>query len=258
MSLIVDSSIRPPHPFEGIHRKLERAHENILNLDSEVRLFFECCDYPVIPHPDDKLFKKAMDYYNQIIVPVRFSVISGEVIHHFRSCLDHIAWHFSSEEYRQSKDGRFIEFPILDTEPTAENKFSRYDRKIKGISKPSVLAMIDRLQPYKPWHDATDHILLIIHDMDRFDKHRELAIMGTGAHVTFDDPELLQKVIRMVEQEGKSFDPAIGQAIKDYGKATPTVAFRKFGKRKIQSVVPGLHQLLNKVGEVISMFENEL
>jgi hypothetical protein len=29
------------------------------------------------------------------VVPPRFSVLAGEIVHHLRSCFDHVTWNFS-------------------------------------------------------------------------------------------------------------------------------------------------------------------
>jgi hypothetical protein len=80
----------PEHPFAGIAEKLKRADENIVNLNGEISKFFAESEYPVIPKPDDKRWKEALEYHRELKVPKRFSVLGGEIIHHFRSCLDHI------------------------------------------------------------------------------------------------------------------------------------------------------------------------
>jgi hypothetical protein len=75
--------------FDGIHEKLKRADENIVNLQAEVSRFFQECEYPVMPKVQDKEHTKALAYYKSMKIPLRFSVLSGEIVHHLRSCLDH-------------------------------------------------------------------------------------------------------------------------------------------------------------------------
>ena len=100
------------HPLDGIQEKLNRADENIGNLNREIVSFFNDGPYPVLPDKDDGLFQEAVDYHSSRIIPQRFSVLAGEIIHHLRSCLDHLAWILSNEEKRV-RDPQGIEFPIF-------------------------------------------------------------------------------------------------------------------------------------------------
>src|SRR5438552_2785214 len=107
-----------PAEFDGIEEKLERAHENIQNLKSEISRFFQECDYPVLPKLNDEKILEAIQYHKTLVIPPRFSVLAGEVVHHLRSCLDHIVWGMSDDASRFSRNSRYIEFPILSTRPT--------------------------------------------------------------------------------------------------------------------------------------------
>jgi hypothetical protein len=111
--------ILPPaqHPFRGIAEKLNRSHENIKNLEAEIARFFKESEYPLLTNDKAEIIPEAVEYHRKLPVPLRFSVLSGEVIHHLRSCLDHIVWHFSSGEYRREHMG-WIEFPILKDRPS--------------------------------------------------------------------------------------------------------------------------------------------
>jgi hypothetical protein len=173
----------PDHPFNGILEKLKRANENIVNFDSEITSFFQKCKYPIIPDAKDRTWEEALDYHRTLQVPKRFSVLTGEIVHHLRSCLDHIVWQFSSPAARRDHEN-MLEFPIY-RKPLTKNEQFRYDGKVQGINKPRVLALIKQLQPYQRGSDAINDPLCIIHDMDRFDKHRELLIVTTCANIFF-------------------------------------------------------------------------
>jgi hypothetical protein len=49
---------------------------------------------------------------------------------------------------------------------------------------------------------------------------------------------------------------ALEPEIKKYGKVTPQIAFREFGRRPIQPVVPGLEELTQAATLVIAAFES--
>ena len=81
-------------------------------------------------------------------IPLRFSVLAGEIVHHLRSCLDHIVWHFSNPAYRtDERKRRYIEFPDLKTR-RVRVRFTQYQRKKKGITDPRVRKLILACQPY--------------------------------------------------------------------------------------------------------------
>ena len=82
----------------------------------------------------------------------------------------------------RSTDWRWIEFPILQTRPSQEHLFTRYERKIEGVAGSPVRDLIKRLQEPYNRPDPVDSLLLIIHNFDVFDKHRELVtVVSTGA-----------------------------------------------------------------------------
>jgi hypothetical protein len=56
---------------------------------------------------------EALEYHRNRPVPLRFSVLAGEVIHQLRSILDRIVWQFSDRRYWEF-NGKWIEFPILE------------------------------------------------------------------------------------------------------------------------------------------------
>jgi hypothetical protein len=68
------------HPFDGIGEKLKRSNENIHNLETEIAYFFESSKYPVLSQDNKKVFLEAIEYHQQRVIPVRFSVLAGEVI----------------------------------------------------------------------------------------------------------------------------------------------------------------------------------
>src|SRR5260370_884562 len=130
-----------PQKFDGIDEKLKRASENVRILEKEIARFFQEGKYPVLPEHDKKQLLEAIDYHKQRAIPLRFGVLAGEIIHHLRSCLDHVAWQFSSPEYRKDHV-RQIEFPVFEKRPVDKDSRARYKRKIKGITDARVLGLI--------------------------------------------------------------------------------------------------------------------
>jgi hypothetical protein len=250
----------PTHPFAGIVEKLKRANENIGNLHGELVAFFEVSDYPLVPDVKSQEWQKAVDYHRSRTIPNRFSVLSGEIIHQMRSCLDHIAWHFSSPEYR-IKGENAIEFPVFRKEPITKDEIGRYGRKVKGIADPKVISLIRAMQPYNRRSDPETDPVCIVHDMDRFDKHRELAIVVSCAAVIIPANAGREVALTMIKySEGKTLNDAelalVRQVLKQNAIVAPQIAFAKFGERKNQFVVPGLLQLHEAIFERVDMFAN--
>jgi hypothetical protein len=110
--------------------------------------------------------------------------------------------------------------------------------------------------------DAIDDPLCIIHDMDRFDKHRELTIVTGIANLTFPNatPDLIAQVWAYKHGKMMTSDEAATalSAIKHDAIVVPEIAFAKFGKREEQFVTPSLSQLLHATRDVMNLFWLEL
>jgi hypothetical protein len=249
------------HPFAGILAKLERADESVHNLHTEILSFFEKSKYPIIPDTNDERWQDSVDYHKQLVIPKRFSVLVGEIVHHLRSCLDHIVWIFSDETSRRLHENA-IQFPIF-SEALNKKTLASFERNIQGVTKPSVRKLIFDFQPYQRGSGALDHPLCIIHDMDRFDKHRELAIVNGCANLTFPSSTsagLLAKIMSYEKREAFTSDDiaAIQRAVKHDAKVTPQIAFANFGNGQRQFVVPAVEYLLNSTIKVVNRFADEV
>jgi hypothetical protein len=245
-----------PADFSGIIEKLKRADENILNLQSEVARFFQECKYPVIPKLNDENILEALSYHRTLPIPLRFSVLAGEIIHHLRSCLDHIVWELSDETYRTSPNFRYIEFPILEVRPAPKDKFTRYERKIKGVRNADALKLIAELQPYHRINPIIDP-LLVIHNMNIADKHRELVIISTTGLIEGLNHRLAREFMRHISGAATTpLTPELKREFDQHGKITPQVSFRDFGGGVIHPIVPRLTQLTSHVRSIIAQFDH--
>ncbi|MDQ2925028.1 MAG: hypothetical protein M3R43_05665, partial [Acidobacteriota bacterium] len=220
--------------------------------------FFKNSKYPILPNVDSEEWQEAVHYFRDIVIPKRFSVLSGEIVHHLRSCFDHIAWHFSSSQYRIEAEN-VIEFPVFREDPVSKDKIRRFERKIKGIARPTVISLIRDMQPYKSGSDPENDPLCIIHDMDRFDKHRELAIVVSCANLVI-QPGIAIEAVRAVTKhsQGEALtvaELALAQrTVNQDAIVSPQVAFSQIGKRKDQFVVSVLSQLHEAAFKRIDLF----
>jgi hypothetical protein len=185
-----------PHALDGARERLKRADENIRNLNREITDFLApapmvtvAVDYgagePIVTDEDRKAYEKLKEFISSTTINPRLRVLTGEIIHHLRCAFDHVAWQLSSADL-QAKSPNQIEFTVFTERPkpcgVRKNKISRYCRKVEGIASPTALARIDALQPYTRTNPLR-HILWLIHDMDRIDKHRELILVAFSGQI---------------------------------------------------------------------------
>lgn len=238
--------------FDGIAQKLCRSKENIRNLEVEANRFFQQSEYPIICDKNKQLIREALEYHKDRPVPLSFGVLAGEIIHHLRSILDHIVWQFSDPIYRQTHM-KWIEFPILETRPAPKELFTRYERKIKGITKPLIRNLIEDLQPYNS-RDPIDSLLLIIHNYDIIDKHRELVVVASAGAIQFPMEALARYIQHQCGLPG-SLPVDLKGEFERHGDIVPQIAFNEFGRAKSEPVVQALSELQNFMVGVISEFD---
>ena len=246
------------HPLDGIRAKLKRAEENIKNLEREITLFFDYGPNRAVPDNDMQAIQKLADLHVDRPVPIRFSVLAGEIVHQLRSALDHLAWQLSSDSYRKKRP-KVIAFPIFKTDPAKEKKMKSYARKVEGMSR-TAKALVERLQPYKS-SASGGHLLQIIEEMDVVEKHRELIFMTRAfRHIRYPGWRFQRNRGSTIESDAKfpyfgvqPFDPAMDVR----GQISVQVAFAEFGVLKYQPIIPSLKQLLDGIRRVIALFDRE-
>jgi hypothetical protein len=79
--------------LDGCWAKIERANENIKNLEAEITALTHPSRYIVIRH-FDRQTKEMVFWALPQIVPLRLSVLAGEIVHHLRSSLDDVVGHW--------------------------------------------------------------------------------------------------------------------------------------------------------------------
>src|ERR1700686_745705 len=78
--------------LDGCYAKLERAKENVRNLNAEIETFLgaDPKPYQVVGEHKGNGLKYAFVVRGNPTMPLRFTVLAGEVVHHLRSILDHL------------------------------------------------------------------------------------------------------------------------------------------------------------------------
>jgi hypothetical protein len=130
------------HPLDECLAKVERAKEQIHYLNNEIDTLLNGHTYSIV----GECQPERQRYIFKIVgppVPLRISVIAGEIIHHLRSCFDYIVWALASKNGLQ--DTEKVSFPVCQT----LDKFKRAVRNgiLKGVSAIHQ-PLIEALQPY--------------------------------------------------------------------------------------------------------------
>src|SRR6266404_964011 len=95
------ATLLSPEQLAGVHEKLKRAEESIRDLNSQIVAFLRERPEGGFSHDKQKAAKEFAEFHAKRVIPLRFGVIAGEVIHHLRSSLEHIAWMLSTDGYRR-------------------------------------------------------------------------------------------------------------------------------------------------------------
>jgi hypothetical protein len=245
------ATILSPKQLSGVYEKLKRADETIQNLNSEIIAFQKERPKGGLSKDKQKASAQLVEFNSKREVPLRFGVITGEIVHHLRSSLDHIAWALSSDEYRLAHP-RYIGFPVAMTEPLKKDEIASYGRQIKGIASPNAVRLIQELQPYTA-PNPTDDPLAILHEFNREDKHHTLVLVVSRWEVGLTIPlRLFTTTMIRSDVDPKLYAPTPADKLKlEFSFA---IAFPQFGKRENQPVIPSLTELANKTSVIIKRF----
>lgn len=256
------------HPLDGARERLNRAEQNIHNLNSEITDFLKPAPIivmtvdverrePIVTDENRKAWED-LQKFGVRKVPLRFRVLAGEIIHHLRCAFDHIAWQLSSPE-SQTKFPTRIEFPVFDKDPSLDKeKLQLYQRKIKGIASATALARIDGLQPHRRPNPLRDPLWLI-HNMDRIDKHREvvmaiqimkLQISAGATAIGFGIQKPWENRPRRVQLVGHS-------DVEMNVKISANITLGEFTGANDESIIPTLVNLLRFTRNSVQSFSGE-
>src|SRR5207302_926971 len=100
-----------PHALDGARERLKRADENIQNLNGEITEFLKPVPVitmsvdmdkrePIITDENRQAWNELTNFIKTQDVKPRFSVLTGEIIHHMRAAFDHLAWQLSSANFQ--------------------------------------------------------------------------------------------------------------------------------------------------------------
>jgi hypothetical protein len=251
----MSASLLSPEQLAGVREKLKRADENILNLNTEISAFLKKSPDGGVGNDKTKAVEKWAKHHAQRPIPPRFPVIAGEVIHHLRSCLDHITWMLSRYDYRNDPaTKKKVAFPIFTKLPKEKAK-TRYDGNVAGITSRAALKLIEDLQPYKVTQPA-NHPLAIIQCFDNIDKHHNLVLVEAtfDAHIQIPSNLFTSRAIIGLDTSEDAYWWRNQPAQQANIQVARQVAFAEFGERKNQPLIPALQQLADAIREIVRQF----
>lgn len=158
-----------PPSLDPCWSKVSQAQAHFDTVYTEIRSFLDTGPYGVViqadTEPDSWVVRgEALQEPNP-----SWSVVIGDCVHNLRSALDYLVWQLALLE--TDTPGDRLEYPIT-FDP---DYFAKKGRpKLAGLPE-AAIDRIEALQPYPGRYDWGDW-LLILHDLDRFDKHRYLQV----------------------------------------------------------------------------------
>lgn len=252
----------PRTALEHIREKLKRANEHIEQLEREVEAFLDEAPNRSIINDNPETTKVFEEFHRNRTVAPRLSVVTGDGLYQLRSSLDHLICALIKRERGNPTNN--TQFPIVVWR--TKEQLRRYDRQIAGISRPEVLATIERFQPY---HGATprNELLAVLKALNNADKHRSLVLSIVVPERRIEFRSSLGPLQFSTAGPDDGTDPPKsilfpdGQeiAVKDIKRSVTTyVAFDQWGDGGTQyrvSIVIGLQAIYRRVDEIVVALE---
>jgi hypothetical protein len=193
-------------PMKACFAKVNRAREDIANLQAEIRAFVDRRPYAVVIDPDFDGFapqdlspSKNARYWaararkgvalrpaiSEHPAELRWSVLIGEIVHNLRSALDQLVFGLSEQFSgpapnpipRRSR-WRAVQFPIT---MQSEDWGSRAGNL--WALPPRLAASFKTLQPFYRRKHPERHPLAVLEELWNGDKHRTVHVLGSLAGV---------------------------------------------------------------------------
>ena len=163
--------------WKGIEAKKDRAVAHAKTLDREVGAFLNSKPYSTERKIYDDGRKWIYIAKDVKPLPSFLAPIFGDWAHNLRTTLDYIVNELVIAN--GARPNRRTTFPVLVQEPPQGLRVYADG----GTVAPEVLTEIHELQPYSGWKGNPEpiwHPIHLIHELDRIDKHRNLALLVTG------------------------------------------------------------------------------
>ena len=160
--------------------RLDRADEHFKALSLEINRWLSLLHAFPVSELDAESGTTVVSVEIREHVPDSWGPILGDVLHNFRSSLDHLAYALTVAEQGAPLSPeleRQTEFPIFST----KDGFDKFGSPaIRGMSQ-QAQSTIEELQPYQRGADWALDPLWLLHELSNIDKHRRAAL--TSLHL---------------------------------------------------------------------------
>jgi hypothetical protein len=151
--------------------KIERAEEQIHNLESELNAFLKTKPYGVLRYYDVQAGERVDRFRVNAVAPLRFAVIVGEILHDLRSSLDQVICHLIRTNAGDTAITKDSGFPFSNT---ANGFPSVLGGKVKG-ARAEVMEMVRQIEPYP---GGNGNGIWRLHQANVEEKHKLSVIVG--------------------------------------------------------------------------------
>jgi len=183
--------------------KIERAKKHIVDLQTEIRTFFDSNPYEIRTKRDPQTRRLIYYLFRVEEIPYSIAAISGDILQNLRSALDHLAqqlWLVNNPGAISNGD---VYFP---TDSSATQFKANAPGKVKGLRQDA----IDALYSAEPYDGGKGSDFSVINRLNRVDKHRILisaltqlqsinigALGGAGVQKMWDKLQIKRTVPKM-------------------------------------------------------------
>jgi hypothetical protein len=257
-----------PHLLDSANAKLDRAEETANELMREIDVFIQQnpSPYRIVGHlRNDREY--VFTAFGELVIPLRFAVLFGEVVYQLRTALDHLlsALVIANGGTPSVKH----QFPICSRPEIFVEAKKRGD--ISGVST-SAEKLIERTQPYQP-RQPTPPLLNLLREWNNTDKHRLLVMVGgavaLGDSITFEESDsdfsvtgMTPPLVRKVTNDGRDiFTIDLGESharFRACGEFVSVVAVEGVGTLECASVHEVLTKMVAYVRDLFATFAAEL
>jgi len=173
------------HELYSCYLKLRRVEHHANVLQNALDKFLGNNPYAIICERDPKVDEYILCTKVREEPPPEGSPIVGDIVHNWRSALDHLAYQLV---IRNGKTPSIrTQFPIFSKSPfdtslyfktkDAKDALARWNRQVDGMH-PNDVEVIKKLQPYNAGQGADTHPLFALSQLSNWDKHREYQLTG--------------------------------------------------------------------------------
>lgn len=171
--------------LEPCRTKVARGEHHLADLDACFRRGLNEKLYGPVAYVDPKTRKREVRIEFPESLKLDFGVMVGDVVHNFRSALDHLIAQLAFANGKTPNMGHA--FPLFERNPTrkpkrtaskkvrdaAHKERSEWGKYVSGIHKDAI-AILKTLQPYDGTYGTLTTDLLALHELWNRDKHRVL------------------------------------------------------------------------------------